>query len=160
MLAAAACVAVAMGSLRDVNADFRAIARLTGGVWRGKLASGLPVELRFVQTERGKLIEGTGLVGDPGKPLLKIHTRIGLDTANNQIYYLDAHNTDTVYFGLVTTKSGMMVFDFHELTGGHGHYIADEQLDTPDNFSSTLYSLDAHGGRHKMHRMELIRQKQ
>ncbi len=138
-------------------AAFTMLKQMVGGVWRGTVGEKLPVVQRFSLVDGGKVIEGFGLVGDPKKPVLKMHSRIGLD-AKGGVYYLDMHNSDTVYFGSVTVAHGAGVFDFTDVTAHAGHWIAREKIDG-DRYESTLSTVDASGKETELHGLKLTRMK-
>ena len=133
------------GISAKTQAAFDSCKRLVGGVWRGTVGEKLPVELRFTLSPDGNVITGTGLVGDPTKPVLRIESIVGLDAVTDSVYYLDRHNTDTVYFGHVTLEGEKLKFDFTSLVGGKGHWIATEWLPTADTFRSSMLSVKEDG---------------
>jgi len=97
--------------------------KMVGGVWHGVVGDKIPVRVRFTLEENGAVIDGTGTVGDPKKPILRMHSRIGIDRASHQVYYLDTHGSDSIYFGHVTLKDGQLIFDFQNISGGTAHWI-------------------------------------
>ncbi len=138
-------------------AAFTVLKQMVGGVWRGTVGDKLPVEQRFSLVEGGKVIEGFGVVGDPKKPVLKMHSRMGLD-AKGGVYYLDMHNSDTVYFGSVTEVNGAGVFDFTDVTAHAGHWISRARING-DSCESMLSTVDASGAEKTLHGLKLTRMK-
>jgi hypothetical protein len=78
------------------------------------------------------MIVGDGVLNLGGGKTLTIRSTLGWDASAKQVYYLDQHGVDTVYFGHVTSKGDVMTFDFNGLVGDPGHYRSIEQLDGDD----------------------------
>lgn len=158
LLTAMAVVSIGQSKPAPDTATFNSVKRIVGGVWRGKVGD-LPVEQRFTLADGGAVVEGHGTVGDPKKPVLRMHSRIGIDSATGKVFYLDMHNADTVYFGHVHTEGADMVFDFTALSGDTGHWIAKERLTSDDHFESSLLVIDKDGNQKPVHGLMLDRKR-
>ena len=133
--------------------------KMIGGVWRGNLSPTMPVEIRFKLVENGKIVESEGLVGDPKKPVLTMHSRIGVDPITNKVFYLDHHNGTTIYFGHVSAEGNQLVFDFTALSGDIGHFLARQKFPTPDSYESMLYQVGDDGKETPLHPVNMKRMK-
>lgn len=111
---------------------------MVGGEWTGTVGKDVPVSFRFSQAKSG-LIVGEGLVnGGSAHPMIA-HMSLGWDEDAKQVYYLDQHGLDTVYFGHVTREGNQLVFDFKGIVGDVGHYLTKVTLNG-DDYTSTMSS--------------------
>lgn len=132
--------------------------QLVGGVWRGKVGK-MDVAQRYKLNALGTVIEGEGTVGDPKKPVLVMHSKIGIDPVDNSVFYLDGHNGTTNYFGRLTMEGKSIVFDFTALTGDKGHWHNKARMPDKDTLESVLYSVGADGSEKQVHPLTLKRAK-
>ncbi len=132
--------------------------KLVGGVWRGKVGN-LDVAQRFKLVAKD-LIEGEGTVGDPKKPVLLMHSKIGIDPVDNSVFYMDGHNGTTNYFGRCTMEGKAIVFDFTALTGDKGHWHNKSTMPDDNTYSAVLYSVAEDGTEKQVHPLELKRSKE
>ena len=109
---------------------------MVGGHWEGGLGGKPTVRFQFHLDETG-LIVGDGLVSFGPKSSMKIRSTLGWDPIAKQVYYLDQHGADTVYFGHVTREGNALVFDFNGLVGDPGHYRSREEL-TPSEYVADM----------------------
>src|SRR5262249_11338226 len=111
--------------------------KMVGGVWHSK-ANGADVgsHCRFGAAGTSLL---TDTIIDPKGKLVHLMARFGWDAAAKQVYYLDAHGFDTVYFGHVTTDGKDLVMKFKGLVGDTGEYIFRITFTNDDEFHATLF---------------------
>lgn len=140
----------------DADRVFAEVSKMAGGTWRGELGNGMKVALQFQLVNDGKSLEGNGTVGDPKKPLLRMHSRIGIDREAKKVYYLDDHNGEQVFFGHVTLEDGKLVFDFTSIVGGSGHWISRSQQ-RGDSYSGELFAVGKDGKEVTLHTTKLTR---
>lgn len=92
------------------------LGRLVGGTWRGEVKDGegkpMIVEFKFRRHADGKGIVGDGLIGKGRKDVVHIRNTFGWDPVAKAVYYLDCHDSGTVYFGHVTREKEDVVFVF------------------------------------------------
>ena len=126
---------------------FALVKKLVGGVWRAKIGADktIPLETRYRFTGGGKVVESEGIVGDPKKPVLLIHAKLGIDPVSNTVFYLDTHNDTTIYFGHVTASGDTMIIDFNALSGDTGHYRAELKFGKDDTYTSKSFVIKADG---------------
>lgn len=115
---------------------------MVGGRWEGTVEKGARVEFSFHVEPGSGLIVGEGSVSaGPGRSM-KIRASLGWDPEAKQMYYLDQHGSDTIYFGHVTRQGDKLVFDFRALSGDSGHYRSTECLTTDDYTSEMAIEKD------------------
>jgi len=100
---------------------------LVGGRWEGDAAPGVKVRFRYSLEPDGNAVAGSGSIDD-GKKIIQVHVVMGWDPVSKQVYYLDRHGSDTVYFGHITCKAEGLLFDFNGLSGDKGHYRMEMSL--------------------------------
>ena len=128
------------------------------GNWEGTVGGGLPLHFEFHMIQDGKGIEANGMVGDPKKPVLQMHTRFGIDPRTNKMYYLDCHNTDTVYFGTCEVKGDGFSIDFKSIVGTPEHYYSTCSV-VKDTYKGTIAAYQPDGSLKELHGVELKRSK-
>lgn len=121
---------------------FDLVKTLVGGRWEGNAAPGVKVQFRYALEPDGNAVAGTGSIDD-GKKVVPVHVAMGWDPTSKQVYYLDRHGSDVVYFGHITRKRGALVFDFNGLSGDKGHYKMEMTLEKAA--TSTTMSGEADG---------------
>lgn len=137
---------------------FEAVKKLVGGSWRGTVGK-MPVVQTYHLNEIGNAIIGEGTVGDPGKPILRIKTTMGIDAVSGKVYYLDEHNGDTVYFGWCTLDAnGTLSMDFKVLAGGEGHWVSESRYTNSNQLDSVLFEFKSDGNKAEVHKMTLKRE--
>jgi uncharacterized protein YndB with AHSA1/START domain len=99
---------------RDM-APLNELARMIGGVWRGELKGpDGPVVIEFTYTRHrdGVGVIGEGIIGKGTKTAMFVRSQFGWDPTAKAVYYLDSHDSETVYFGHVTLDGKQTVFTF------------------------------------------------
>ncbi len=120
------------------------VKRLVGGVWHSEV-NGTTVEARWKTGPDGTTLLGETSLMQGGKEILHMHARFGWDPAKKQVYYLDAHGLDTVYFGHVSMGKTVVNVDFKGLVGDPGEYMFQTEFTSDDAYAAKLY--DATGGK-------------
>lgn len=111
---------------------------LVGGRWEaGKNADGVPfAEVQFDWSADRKLITGRGTIGKGTPRPLPTEVRLGWDPATRQVYYLDCHGAETVYFGHVRLEGETLVYEFKTLVGKPGEWTIRERFVDADTLRS------------------------
>jgi len=111
--------------------------QLLGGHWEGVVGKSVKVRFKFSLLSDGQMIRGDGIIGVGSLHPLTAQTSIGWDPQAKQLYYLDQHGFDTVYFGHVTLQDNVLVWDFKALCGDSGHYQSHETI-TGDEYTDSM----------------------
>ena len=109
----------------DLDPALKRLEVLVGGRWETeqKGPTGLPfAQNRFAWAPDGKSILGTAIIGQGTARPLHATVRIGWDPVAKQVYYLDAHGSETVYFGHVRWEGEVAVYRFKTLVGTPGEW--------------------------------------
>jgi hypothetical protein len=110
---------------------------MVGGRWEGTVEQGAKVTFRFhVEPATGLIVADGSVSAGPGRTM-PIRSSLGWDPDAKQMYYLDQHGVDTVYFGHVTREKDTLVFDFRALSGDSGHYRSTETLG-PNDYTAKM----------------------
>ena len=107
------------------------------GTWEGTVGKSMKVQFTFKLTHGGQVLESNGVVGVGTKNPMHAHACIGWDPVAKQVYYLDQHGADTIYFGHVTREGDDLIFDFNALSGDTGHYRSVSHVQS-DSYGSTM----------------------
>lgn len=96
--------------------------KFVGGVWRTEASSPTKVEFRYMKHPDGKGLMSQGVIGmGTGHPV-HVHAMFGWDATAKKVYYLDTHNSDTVYYGHLELSGKDMVFTFGPAGGDMKKY--------------------------------------
>jgi hypothetical protein len=126
----------------DGRAVFELVDKLIGN-WEGVVGKSMKVAYSFTEAQDGKTIVAHGVIGVGMKKPLTALATMGWDPVAKQVYYLDQHGSDTIYFGHVTREGDDLVFDFNALSGDTGHYRSHSHI-TADSYTNTMAEED-HG---------------
>jgi ribulose-5-phosphate 4-epimerase/fuculose-1-phosphate aldolase len=116
---------------------FKLCQNLVGGQWEGHVGKNVVIRFKFHMEDSGNKMVGDGWIDATGKHPIPVSSSFGWDPDAKQVYYLDQHGSDTVYFGHVTCEGNVLVTDFNGLVGDKGHYISRESV-THDQLVSTM----------------------
>lgn len=151
----AVSVASALAYTQDASSQaamadpaYAQIKRLVGGVWHTGIGANT-VESRWTYGPDGTTLIGETILSSDGKKVLTMNARFGWDPAAKQVYYLDAHGLDTVYFGHARMNGNAVDLTFKGLVGDAGSYIFETSFTGDDAYDATLY-MDDHGKPGKM----------
>ncbi len=129
-----------------------------GGRWEGVVGKEVKVEFKFHMEEDGNKFVGIGTIGAGSKHPLSVHCSYGWDPDSKQVYYLDQHGYDTVYFGHVNREGNDFVVDFKALCGDSGHYLTRQSMGKDSYDAVISYEKDGKWvslGEHiQMHRVK------
>jgi len=152
-----ALAVIAILSPRQSNCPAFELAKQMMGSWDGG-AQDMPLHFEYHLSADGACLEGDGTLGDPAKPILKMHSRMGVDSGSGKLYYLDCHNSDTVYFGLGEVKDGDVYLDFRAIVGGPGHFASRDRI-SKDSYKGTVYGFKRDGTLKELHGVVMKRSK-
>jgi len=114
-------------AVRDDSA-LKEMAKMIGGTWRGEVPGpdGKPfvIEFKYRRHPDGVGVIGEGLIGKGRKDAVHVHTRFGWDSETNSAYYLDCHDSGTVYYGHIVVEKGDLVFVFGPAGGDSGVFYS------------------------------------
>lgn len=99
---------------RDL-APLHKLSTMIGGVWRGEIKTPTaPLKVEFVYKRHidGEGLLGEGVVGKGSAKPMYIHSQFGWDPIGKQVYYLDSHDSNTVYWGHVAVQKEDVTFTF------------------------------------------------
>ncbi len=91
------------------------LSRMIGGIWRGE-AKGpegpIIIEFKYTRHRDGVWVVGEGVIGKGSTTAKYVMSQFGWDPVAKAVYYLDSHDSETVYFGHITLDGNQMVFTF------------------------------------------------
>lgn len=128
---------------KDMSADatYKTLTKLVGGVWHAGVEKA-NVESRWqVGPDKLSLVAQT-VVGKDSPTPFTMSARFGWDPTAKQVYYLDAHMHDTVYFGHASMDGKDVLIKFSTLVGGESTYIFRCSFTSDDSYKATLYAVD------------------
>ena len=121
---------------------YAVIKKMAGGVWHTKVGDA-EVESHWTYGPDGTSLLADTIVDPHGKNPVHLMARFGWDAAAKQIYYLDAHGIDTIYFGHVSMDGKDVVMKFNGLVGDTGNnYVFRISFANDDAFQATLSTAD------------------
>jgi hypothetical protein len=158
LVALAAVQAASDSGIAGKSPVFDLCKNFLGGRWEGVVGKNVKVEFKFHMEDGGNKFVGIGTIAAGSKSPLSVHTSFGWDPDAKQVYYLDQHGYDTVYFGHVTRENNDFVVDFKALCGDTGHYLTRQTM-SKDSYEAVIsYEKDGKWvslGEHiKMHRVK------
>jgi hypothetical protein len=132
-----------MGQVQDSGSSdvFKLCQNMVGGQWEGHVGKSVVIRFKFHTEDNGKKFVGDGWIDATGKHPISVRSSFGWDPDAKQVYYLDQHGSDTVYFGHVKCEGNVLVSDFNGLVGDKGHYVSRESV-THDQLVSTMMAED------------------
>jgi hypothetical protein len=121
---------------------FIAAKQMVGGTWTGNMGP-MIVEFKFTLEQDGTLIHGHGSIRQGSKILATMDSCYGWDPVAKNVYYLDRHNGDTVYFGRLVLEGKELVSNFKGLAGDAGEYVIREHFEGPDTYTFRMWERKA-----------------
>ncbi|HSI73501.1 MAG TPA: hypothetical protein VK934_10015, partial [Fimbriimonas sp.] len=88
---------------------------MIGGVWRGEIKGPngpVLIEFKYTRHPDGTGVVGEGVIDKGSKNAKFVKSQFGWDPTAKAVYYLDSHDSETVYFGHLTLDGDKMVFVF------------------------------------------------
>lgn len=124
------------------DAALEGLGRLIGGVWRSTIHDdqGKPmvIEFRYKRHPDGVGIIGEGEIGKGRKDVTHVRTIFGWDPEAKAVYYLDCHNSGTIYFGHVYQKKDELTFIFGPLGGDPNAFLCRSLFTGPNAYRSII----------------------
>ena len=150
---APACLATFVSARADTAADamkdpaYKELSRLAGGTWTAG-HSNMPVESHWRVGPDGVSLVCDTVVGKGSTKPFTMSARFGWDPATKQVYYLDAHMHDTVYFGHASMDGKAIVLKFGTLVGEvakgePSDYIFRCEFVSDDEYHAELYLVES-----------------
>jgi hypothetical protein len=117
---------------------YQQMKRLVGGVWHTGIGGG-KVESRWKIGPDGVTLVGETIIGAGTPNEYHMNARFGWDPKAKQVYYLDAHGLDTVYFGHGSIEGKDTVLTFHAIVGDPGEFVFRTNYTSDDAYHAVLY---------------------
>lgn len=117
------------------------LSNLVGGRWETPSRDGksLPfASTKWEWTADHQALAGNGVIGQGTEHPVHGEARLGWDPAAKQVYYLDSHGTQTVYFGHVHLEGDTMVYEFKTLVGPPSEWISREVFEDPNTLKAEM----------------------
>lgn len=121
----------------SADAAYARIKNMVGGVWHTKVGN-TDVESRWTCGPDGTSVMADTVVDPRGPNPVHLMARFGWDKAAKQIYYLDAHGVDVVYFGHLVKDGNDLVINFKGIVGDPNAYVFRLTFSGDDAFHATL----------------------
>jgi hypothetical protein len=147
-------------SVASTSADpaITLLGKMIGGVW--KTEGSFKAELRYEWRIPGKAIRGIGRVAIGTPQEFPMESLYGWDEAAKKVYYMDFHNSDTVYKGLVQAEGDTLKGDFEGLVGDSGKYRFTDTFMGDNTLSSEMFAKNKAGEWVKIHGMTFKRRRE
>jgi hypothetical protein len=120
------------------DAAYLQIKKMIGGTWHTK-AGKMDVISHWNAGPDGTSLVAETIVDPHGKSPAHLNARFGWDAATSQVYYLDAHGLDTIYFGHVSIDDKGLAMKFKGIVGDPNEYVFRLKFSGDDAFHATLY---------------------
>ena len=141
ILVATACLAGSTPA-QDETIVMHRLGKLIGGKWVGTAGSGpnaAAVEFTFKRHPDKKGIVGEGVIGKGSANPVYAQVTLGWDAKAGKVYYLDLHNTSTIYYGHIVPDGDGLLYEFGVLGGDLKAFrIRDRFLDEDTQESDIL----------------------
>jgi uncharacterized protein YndB with AHSA1/START domain len=127
------------------EATFKEMSRFVGGKWVGEVKGPegpLAVEFVYDWHPDKKGIRGKGVIGKGSKNPVYIDSSFGVDPLTGAIYYLDSHNSGTVYYGHLTVEDEDLVFVFGPAGGKMDQFTSRGRFRDKDTYDNKIRQAD------------------
>jgi hypothetical protein len=161
LLILAAGVAAAQTPTKAEDPVLTKLTQIIGGTWTGEVQTPngpLIVEFKYRRHPDGKGIIGEGQIGKGSKAPIYVTSFLGWDPTAKQVYYLDTHGSESVFYGHVTMASDTFIFEFGPIGGDPKQWKATERFTDKDTLSNRLVQVQ-NGEEKLLHEIVLKRQK-
>jgi uncharacterized protein YndB with AHSA1/START domain len=121
------------------------MAKFVGGKWEAELngpEGKMAVEFTYKWHPDKKGIIGAGIIGKGSKDPVYINNSFGIDPITGWVYYLDSHNSGTVYFGYVTMEGEDLVFVFGPAGGKSDTFSSRGRFRGRDSYDNKIRQAD------------------
>jgi len=136
-------------AVKPIDPALEMLGRMVGGTWR--TTGGFVAELKYEWRIPGKAIRAVGVIAKGTKDEFPSEALYGWDAAAKKVYYIDLHNHDTVYRGLVEAKDGKFIGEFGGLIGDTGTYRFEDSFVDDDTLSAAMFAKNNSGEWVKIH---------
>jgi len=128
--------------VHDESVVMERLSKLIGGKWVGTAGSGpnaAAIEFTFKRHPDKKGIVGEGIIGKGSANPVYADVTLGWDAKAGKVYYLDLHNTSTIYYGHIVPDGEGLLYEFGVLGGDLKAFrIRDRFLDADTQESDIL----------------------
>jgi hypothetical protein len=131
----------AADSAPAVDPVLKKLSNLVGGRWEtpAKDAKTLPfASTRWEWAQDHQALVGDGVLGQGTEHPVHGEARLGWDAVSKQVYYLDSHGSQVVYFGHVHLEGETMVYEFKTLVGAPSEWISREVFEDPNTLRAEM----------------------
>ena len=136
--------ALAVGAIGGTGGEpasdpaYKQLSQLVGGTWEFTSAD-LEADAKWTLAPDGVSLHGETTISPKGGKTMHAIARFGWDPVAKKVYYLDAHDSETVYLGLVHEQSGVLDARFKTVVGPSSEWSFKIKFDGPDRYTATLY---------------------
>lgn len=117
------------------------LSSLIGGTWKGEVKSPdgpLVVEFTYKRHPDGVGVIGSGEIGKGSKHPVRVTNQFGWDPIARAVYYLDSHDSGTVYWGHVQVDKDDLIFVFGPAGGDMSSFISRSRLADKDTLQTII----------------------
>lgn len=117
------------------------LSTLIGGVWRGEVKGPegpLIVEFVYKRHPDGIGVIGSGEIGKGSKNPIRVTNQFGWDPVARAVYYLDSHDSGTVFWGHVQADKDDLIFVFGPAGGDMSAFISRSRLVDKDTLQNII----------------------
>lgn len=119
---------------------YKQLAQLVGGTWEHS-STNLQAEAKWTLAPDGVSLHGETTIKPKGGKTMHAIARFGWDPVAKRVYYLDAHDSETVFLGLVHNEGGVLHSRFRTVVGSPSEWSFKIKFDGPDQYTATLYPI-------------------
>jgi hypothetical protein len=124
-----------------LNPVMKKLSTLVGGRWETPAPDGKTppfVRTKWEWTSDHQALASSGVLGQGTEHPVRGEARLGWDPAAKQVYYLDSHGTQLVYFGHVHLEGETMVYQFKTIVGPPSEWVAREVFEDPNTLKAEM----------------------
>ena len=117
------------------------LGRFVGGKWTAEVKGPeglLKVEFTYKWHPDKKGIVGSGVIGKGSAHPVYVNNAFGIDPMNGSVYYLDSHNSGTVYWGHVAMDGEDLVFVFGPAGGSIDTFTSKGRFADKDSYDNKI----------------------
>jgi hypothetical protein len=122
------------------DATYKQLKTLLGGTW---VMSGpnLDAQAKWVLGPDGVSLHGETTIAPKGQQASHALARFGWDPVAKKVYYLDAHDSETVYLGHVEPTADGLEARFKTVVGSPSEWSFTFKFNGPDQYVASLFPI-------------------